>query len=86
MVTSMSTKDTRREFDRIVGRLAAEDPKFSAPRTLSRQMLIALAVVGGLVWAGLSVLMVVWGTAGVVLTCAVVVAFALAVARWHRRI
>ncbi|MEU4695313.1 DUF3040 domain-containing protein [Actinoplanes sp. NPDC023714] len=79
----MSTKDTRREFDRIIGRLAAEDPKFAAPRTLSRQMLVALAVVGGLVWGGLSVLMVVWGAAGVALTCAVVVAVALAVARWR---
>ncbi|MFF0373965.1 hypothetical protein [Actinoplanes missouriensis] len=82
----MSTKDTRREFDRIIGRLADEDPMFRAPRRLSRELLVALCVLGGLVWAGLSVLMVVWGAAGVVVTCLTVVAFALAVARWHHRI
>jgi fatty acid desaturase len=82
----MSTKDTRREFDRIVGRLAADDPKFSAPRELTRQLLTVLAVVGGLVWAGLSVLMVIWGAVGVIITCVAVAAFALGVARWHRRI
>lgn len=82
----MSTKDTRREFDRIVGRLAAEDPAFSAPRTLSRQMLVVLAVLGALVWGSLSVLMVVWGAAGVVVTCVAVAAFALGAARWHRRV
>ncbi|MEU4560038.1 hypothetical protein AB0F72_16780 [Actinoplanes sp. NPDC023936] len=82
----MSTKDTRREFDRIIGRLADEDPMFRAPRQLSRELLVALCVLGGLVWAGLSVLMVVWGAAGVVVTCLAVAAFALAVARWHHRV
>ncbi|MBB2940398.1 hypothetical protein FB565_000102 [Actinoplanes lutulentus] len=82
----MSTKDTRREFDRIIGRLAADDPKFAEPRTLTRQLLVALSVVGGLVWAGLSILMVVWGAAGVIVTCVAVVAFILGVLRWNRRI
>ncbi|WP_229068295.1 hypothetical protein [Actinoplanes sp. DH11] len=80
----MSTKDTRREFDRIVGRLAAEDPAFAGPRQLSKEWLLALAVLGSLVWAGLNVLMVVWGAAGVVLTCVVVVAVVLGGMRWHR--
>jgi hypothetical protein len=82
----MSTKDTRREFDQIVGRLAAADPKFAAPRELTRQLLAVVAVVGALVWGGLSVLMVVWGAAGVAVTCVAVVAFVLGVLRWNRRI
>jgi hypothetical protein len=67
----MSDKDTRRQFDDIVGHLTAEDPTLARPiRMIPRRVLLSvLAVAGALIWAGLSVLMVVWGAAGVVLTC-----------------
>lgn len=84
----MSTKDTRRAFDEIVGRLAAEDPSLARPvRMIPRRTMTAmLAVVGALVWAGLSVLMVVWGAAGVAITCVVVATTAgVAVHRSRRR-
>jgi hypothetical protein len=70
----MSARDTRKQFDDIVGRLAAEDPALARPvRMIPRRVLLAvLTVAGALIWAGLSVLMVVWGAAGVVLTCVVV--------------
>ncbi|SDT27722.1 DUF3040 domain-containing protein [Actinoplanes derwentensis] len=70
----MSTRDTRREFEEIIGRLAAEDPGIARPvRMITRRVqIIILAVIGALVWAGLSVLMVVWGAAGVAVTCAAV--------------
>lgn len=82
----MSTRDTRREFEEIVGRLAAEDPAMARPvRMLTRRVQIAiLAVIGALVWAGLSVLMVVWGAAGVALTCVTVLA-AVGLGFWWTR-
>ncbi|MEU4420257.1 DUF3040 domain-containing protein [Actinoplanes sp. NPDC024001] len=70
----MSAKDTRREFDEIVGRLAAEEPSLARPvRMIPRRVMVTMwAVAGALVWAGLSILMVVWGAPGVVLTAATV--------------
>ncbi|MEU4426509.1 hypothetical protein AB0F81_38295 [Actinoplanes sp. NPDC024001] len=84
----MATRDTRREFDEIVGRLTADYPSLTRPvRLLPRRVvLILLAVGGGLLWAGLNVLMVVTGTVGVIITCAVVgVVLAVALHREHRR-
>ncbi|MEU8659752.1 DUF3040 domain-containing protein [Actinoplanes philippinensis] len=83
----MSTRDTRREFDQIVGRLAAEDPGLARPvLMIPRQVrLVMLAAVGALAWGALSVLMVVWGAVGVLLTCAVVVVVAGVAIRRSRR-
>lgn len=82
----MSARDTRKQFDDIVGRLAAEDPALARPvRMVPRRVLLTvLAVAAALIWAGLSVLMVVWGAAGVVLTCVVVAtAIGVGVVRAH---
>ena len=68
----MGTNDRQRQFDEIVARLTADYPSLAGRRRWSRQTLIILAVVGGLAWGLLSVAMVAWGAAGVVLTCAVV--------------
>lgn len=84
----MATRDTRREFDEIVGRLTADYPSLAKPvrRLPRRVMLIVLAVVGGLLWAGLSVLMVVAGAVGVLITClTVAVVLAVAVTLERRR-
>ncbi|MFC7535170.1 hypothetical protein [Actinoplanes sp. GCM10030250] len=78
----MATKDTRRQFDEIVGRLAAEDPAiFTRPgrRLPRRGVLVALAIAGAVLWGALSVLMVVWGAVGVLITC-FIVAVAISVA------
>jgi hypothetical protein len=82
----MATRDTRREFDEIVGRLTADYPSLARPvhRLPRRAMLTLLAVGGGLLWAGLSVLMVVTGAVGVVITC-VVVAVAMGIALYADR-
>jgi fatty acid desaturase len=83
----MSARDTRKQFDDIVGHLAAEDPALARPvRMIPRRVLLTvLTVVGALIWAGLSVLMVVWGAAGVVLTCVVVAtAIGVGVVRAHQ--
>ncbi|MEV0902767.1 DUF3040 domain-containing protein [Actinoplanes sp. NPDC049802] len=87
MVSNVSARDTRREFDQIVGRLAAEDPSLARPvRMIPRRVMVTvLAIVGALVWGGLSVLMVVWGAAGVLLTCvAVAVAAGVGILRSRR--
>jgi hypothetical protein len=70
-VREVSSKETRREFEEIVGHLAAEDPALARPvRMIPRRVLLTvLAVAGALAWASLSVLMVVWGPAGIVVTC-----------------
>ncbi|WP_433796950.1 DUF3040 domain-containing protein [Actinoplanes sp. CA-252034] len=72
----MSTRDTRRQFEEIVGKLAAEDPSLARPvRMIPKRVLLSIvAIAGALVWAGLSVLMVVWGAVGVVITCLTVAA------------
>ncbi len=82
----MSTRDTRRQFEEIVGKLAAEDPSLARPVRMipKRVMLSVLAVVGALVWAGLSVLMVVWGALGVLIT-GVTVAAAVGLGLYRRR-
>jgi hypothetical protein len=87
VVSTRVQPDARREFDQIVGRLAAEDPSLARPvRMISRRVKLSmLAAVGALVWGGLSVLMVVWGAAGVVFTCtAVAVAAGVGVLRSRR--
>jgi Protein of unknown function (DUF3040) len=84
----LSTRDTRREFEAIVGKLAAEDPSLARPvRMMTRRVLLSvLAVVGGLVWAALSVLMVVWGAVGVLITCVTVAAAVGLGVHRHRRL
>lgn len=68
----MGTNDKARQFDEIVARLTADYPSLAGRRRWSRRALIITAVVGGLVWGLLSVTMVAWGAAGVVLTCALI--------------
>lgn len=85
----MGTNDKERQFEQIVARLTADYPSLAGRRRWSRRLRVAVAIVGGLVWGLLSVAMVAWGTAGVVLTCAVVAVVIIASAadayRWHRR-
>jgi hypothetical protein len=85
----VATGDKQREFDQIVDRLVADFPSLAGPRRWPRPVLVAAAIVGGLVWALLSVAMVAWGTAGVVLTIVVVGLTAGALVadsyRWRRR-
>ena len=68
----MGTEDRQRQFDQIVARLTADYPSLARRRRWPRHVLVTAGVLGGLVWALLSVAMVAWGAAGVVLTCAVV--------------
>jgi len=68
----MGTDDKQRQFDQIVARLTADYPSLAGRGRPPRRVLITAAVVGGLVWGLLSVAMVAWGAAGIVLTCAVV--------------
>ncbi|MEU4161999.1 DUF3040 domain-containing protein [Actinoplanes sp. NPDC026670] len=84
----MSTRDTRRQFEEIVGKLAAEDPSLARPvRMIPKKVLMTvLAVVGAVVWAGLSILMVVWGAVGVAITCVTVAAALGWGVRRHRRL
>ena len=76
----MGTNDRQRQFDEIVAHLTADYPSLAGRRRWSRRVLIAAAVVGGLVWGLLSVAMVAWGRTGVVLTCTVVVVVGAALA------
>jgi len=68
----MGTDDKQRQFDQIVAHLTQDYPSLAGGRRWSRRVLIGAAVIGGLLWGLLSVAMVAWGAAGVVLTCAVV--------------
>ena len=56
------------KFDEIVTRLVAEDPSFEAatrtPLEWNKPARVLLFVLAALAWAGLSVLMVVWGWRG----------------------
>lgn len=83
----MGTEDKRREFEEIVTRLTTDYPSLARPAGLPwpRPVLITVMVVGGVVWALLSVAMVAWGARGVALTCAVVAAAAVAAAVDARR-
>ncbi|MET0491669.1 MAG: hypothetical protein ABW000_00925 [Actinoplanes sp.] len=66
----MGTDDKQRQFDQIVAHLTQDYPSLAGGRRWSRRVLIGAAVIGGLLWGLLSVAMVAWGAAGVVLTCA----------------
>jgi hypothetical protein len=70
----MGTNDRQRQFDQIVARLTADYPSLAGRRRWSRRALTTAAVLGGLAWGLLSVAMVAWGAAGVLLTCLVVAA------------
>jgi hypothetical protein len=77
----MATEDKRRQFEQIVEGLTADYPALARRgRPWPRALLVTFAVVGGFVWAALSVAMVAWGAAGVILTCSVVAAVAIALA------
>ncbi|MCO8277649.1 DUF3040 domain-containing protein [Actinoplanes sp. TRM 88003] len=74
----MDAERRNAQFDEIVTKLVADDPSFeTATRTplawdaLARVLLLVVAALG---WAGLSVLMVVWGWRGVLVTVPIVVA------------
>jgi hypothetical protein len=62
------------KFDEIVAGLTAEHPDFGNPptHTWSRRMRASLSVLAAMTWAGLSILMVVWGWIGVLITVAVI--------------
>ena len=83
----MGTNDKQRQFDQIVARLTADYPSLAARPGRSRRFVVTVAIVGGLLWGLLSVAMVAWGTAGVVLTCALAAIFGTgtAVEAYRRR-
>ena len=82
----MATNDMKRQFDQIVAGLLADYPSLAGRPARPRWVLITVAVVGGFVWALLSVAMVAWGAVGVALTGVTAGAAATAIA-WdsHRR-
>ncbi|MFG1605248.1 hypothetical protein [Actinoplanes sp. NPDC049265] len=81
----MGPNDKQHQFDEIVARLVADYPSLAGRRPWSRRTRIVLGVAGGVGWGFLSVAMVAWGAAGVVLTCAVVGAVAAAGVYRRRR-
>lgn len=83
----MGPNEKQRQFDQIVAHLTADYPSLAGRRRWPRQMVIAVAVAGGLLWGLLSVAMVAWGAVGVLLTCAVagVVGAVAAVDSYRRR-
>ena len=83
----MGTNDRQHQFEQIVAHLRADYPSLSGRRRWPRRVLITAAVLGGIIWGLLSVAMVAWGAAGVILTCAVVAltAGALAVDAYRYR-
>ncbi|MEV0901850.1 hypothetical protein [Actinoplanes sp. NPDC049802] len=82
----MGTGDRQREFEAIVAGLTADYPSLAGRRRWSRTTRVIVAVAGGLVWGLLSVAMVAWGAAGVLLTVVVVALAATAAAvDAHRR-
>jgi fatty acid desaturase len=74
----MGTNDRQHQFEQIVAQLRADYPSLSGRRRWPRRVVITAAVLGGILWGLLSVAMVAWGAAGVILTCAVVALTALA--------
>lgn len=78
------------QFDEIVNRLVAEDSSFDAatrtPFSWNTAARTALIVAAGLAWAGLSVLMVVWGWPGVLVTMLAVIASIMMSVRLSRRV
>jgi hypothetical protein len=72
----MATDDKKRQFDEIVAGLTADYPSLAGPRPHPRWLVVTAAIVGGVVWALLSVAMVAWGAVAVVTTCFVVAAAA----------
>jgi fatty acid desaturase len=68
----MGTNDRQHQFEQIVAQLRADYPSLSGRRHRPRRVIITAAVLGGVLWGLLSVAMVAWGAAGVLLTCAVV--------------
>jgi hypothetical protein len=83
----MATEDKRQQFEKIVEGLTTDYPSLAgrSRRPWPRPVLVTVAVIAGLGWAALSVAMVAWGTAGVVLTCAVVAVAAAVLAVDARR-
>jgi fatty acid desaturase len=85
----VGTGDKQREFDQIVDRLVADFPSLAGRRRWPRAVLVTAAIVGGVVWGLLSIAMVAWGTAGVVLTLVVaglaITGLAADSYRWRRR-
>ncbi|MEV6848486.1 hypothetical protein [Actinoplanes sp. NPDC051411] len=68
----MGTNDRQHQFEQIVAQLRADYPSLSGRRRWPRRVIVTAAVLGGVLWGLLSVAMVAWGAAGVVLTCTVV--------------
>jgi hypothetical protein len=83
----MGARDTRQQFDEIVGRLTADYPSLARTSRWPRSVMIAMLVIGGVAWGLLSISMVAWGWRGVVLTCAVVAVTgaATAIDSWRQR-
>jgi hypothetical protein len=83
----MGARDTRQQFDEIVGRLTADYPSLARTSRWPRSVMIAMLVAGGVAWGLLSVAMVAWGWRGVVLTCSVVAVTgaATAIDSWRQR-
>jgi hypothetical protein len=68
----MATDDKQRQFEQIIAHLRADYPSIEGRRRWSRPVLVTAAVVVALAWGLLSVAMVAWGAAGVIVTCALV--------------
>ena len=76
----MGTNDRQHQFEQIVAQLRADYPSLGGRRRWPRHVVITAAVLGGVLWGLLSVAMVAWGAAGVILTCSVVALTAAALA------
>jgi fatty acid desaturase len=85
----MATNEMKRQFEEIVAGLTADYPSLAGRRPRPRWLVVTAAIVGGVVWALLSVAMVAWGAIAVVTTCVVVAAAAAGILldffRWRRR-
>ncbi|MFI6071819.1 hypothetical protein ACIA5C_09545 [Actinoplanes sp. NPDC051343] len=68
----MGTNDRQHQFEQIVAQLRADYPSLGEQRRWPRHVVVTAAVLGGILWGFLSVAMVAWGAAGVLLTCSVV--------------